>query len=599
MRDLSSMAPTGRLRILATSDVHGHVLSHDYFSGVDTAGIGLEATAQLIKQARSEADASILLDNGDFLQGGAISDVAVSLWQEGDASPNPIMTAMNTLKYDAVGLGNHEFNYGLSYLDAVVAQSKCPILCSNMRTIDGDVRFQPWTLIRRTVQFSDGSRQTVTVGVFSVLPPQTLKWDHARLSGQVTIDDMLTAAKSTIKSLRVAKADVIIALAHTGLSTKPYSPFCENGARTLAALEGVDAVVFGHTHLQFPNAGDPTQKLAKPAVQPGVWGRDLGVIDLTLAQEKSGQVTVSDSTATLRHTPSGGAPSIDKGLRKALVSIHQETARRMQHPVSTLDKRLHSYFAALGPTALSDVINAAQIDAIRTALPPSDLDGAHLISATCVSKVGGRNGSTYYTDVPDGPLTYSGLADLYVFNNTIAAVEVNGAQLKSWVEDVSRIFATLNADAPSQTLLDPQYPAYDFDHFTDLDIKYDLSRPIGNGRLASLHFMEKQVEDTDRFVVATNNYRATGGGDLTALKSAKSIFSAPITSRTILQEFLATPPDYAALRTGQTTLSAAAGTRCIFSTGPNAQDVLTDLPFETYRVSGLTPDGRLEIELTF
>jgi 2',3'-cyclic-nucleotide 2'-phosphodiesterase/3'-nucleotidase len=111
--------------------------------------------------------------------------------------------------------------------------------------------------------------------------------------------------------------------------------------------------------------------------------------------------------------------------------------------------------------------------------------------------------------------------------------------------------------------------------------------------------MEKQVEDTDRFVVATNNYRATGGGDLTALKSAKSIFSAPITSRTILQEFLATPPDYAALRTGQTTLSAAAGTRCIFSTGPNAQDVLTDLPFETYRVSGLTPDGRLEIELTF
>src|SRR6056297_82491 len=172
--------PELRLRLLATSDVHGTILPFDYSSGCSGGGFGLARTASLIATARAEAPgACLLFDNGDFLQGTPLSDLH---HLEGPSAPHPVIAAMNRLGYDAATLGNHEFNFGLDALSTALSQARFPVICANAITRRGttpaqdETLFPPSLLIDRQVTGRNGTRQSLRIGVLGLLPPQITAW---------------------------------------------------------------------------------------------------------------------------------------------------------------------------------------------------------------------------------------------------------------------------------------------------------------------------------------------------------------------------------------------------------------------------------------
>lgn len=290
------------LRLLETTDVHAHLFSYDYDRDEEVDSFGLTRAATVIRQARKEAAHTLLFDNGDFLQGSALGDLIASYGVVEDVA-HPVIEAMNCLGYDAACLGNHEFNFGLHYLENALSAADFPIVCANATTVLS--QDAPWTdhtfmapfMVKHIdVHDSHGNPQTVTIGVIGLVPPQIAQWDYTHLHNRLYTRDMVDAARSHVPALRQAGAELIITLAHTGISEGKGKPFMENAALELARNADIDIVMAGHSHQVFP---DPTAKHSdpdidhvygtlsgKPTVMAGYRGSHVGVIDICLMQQK-------------------------------------------------------------------------------------------------------------------------------------------------------------------------------------------------------------------------------------------------------------------------------------------------------------------------
>lgn len=227
--------PTARVRILETTDLHMQLLGYDYFADHPTPDLGLVPLACVIETYRADPYATtFLFDNGDFLQGNPLADHAI--YDAPSDMPNPMITAFNALSYDAVALGNHEFNYGIDVLNRVITDAAFPVVCANITQTDGTPVAPPYTIIEKGVMCSDGQSRPIKVGVFGVVTPQILRWDKAILDGKLTAQDIVQAADRCTRQMRDAGADIIVALCHSGIGAEEWSSHMENAAIPLAAL---------------------------------------------------------------------------------------------------------------------------------------------------------------------------------------------------------------------------------------------------------------------------------------------------------------------------------------------------------------------------
>lgn len=238
------------LRILATTDLHMHVLSYDYFAERPSDSFGLERTAALIAAERATATNSLLLDNGDFLQGNPMGDYLAETSRTARHRPHPAIAAMNLLQYDAATLGNHDFSFGLPFLERTLSGAQFPYVSTNI-TRGAGLPLVDRIVLRRELMGQDGIRRPIAIGLLGFLPPQTAEWEP-ELRGVMEIDDILIAAERGIAALKQDGADLIIALSHSGIGPLAASPRMENAATALAALPGIDVVIAGHTHRIFP-----------------------------------------------------------------------------------------------------------------------------------------------------------------------------------------------------------------------------------------------------------------------------------------------------------------------------------------------------------
>ncbi|WP_371813466.1 hypothetical protein [Ruegeria sp. HKCCA5426] len=332
----------------------------DYYADTTDPSIGLSRTASLIKAARTQAQSQgrlvLLFDNGDALQGAPIGEWAVAQTD----SRHILMQAFDDLGYDAVGLGNHDFGFGLEVLDRIVAQATCPVICSNTTRADRPASWQAHTILDRNIKMQ-GQDLVLKIGVFSVLPPQTAKWEAHRLKGAVSVEDILTCAHRKTRELRSGGCDLIVALAHTGLGAAAPAPNLENAAIPLAAVPGIDAIIAGHSHLTLPGSAhqglkhvDPQHGLVhgKPVVMPGAAGSHLGIIDLTLHQKDAGGWSIGNQHVEL-HSVSPATPAApteeDTDLKRLFAQAHKETRLHSAKPVGETRQNLHSYFSFCAP----------------------------------------------------------------------------------------------------------------------------------------------------------------------------------------------------------------------------------------------------------
>ena len=611
-----------QLRILATSDLHMHVHPWDYFADRPAEGVGLAGIADLAAAARAEAANAILLDNGDFLQGNPMGD-HVAAAGLGTGTLHPMVAAMNAAGYDAATIGNHEFNYGLDFLTRALEGAAFPFVSANLATRLGPgpaadrTLLAPYAILDRDMTDGAGESHRIRIGVLGLAPPQVLVWDRPHLEHRLAARDMVEAARAWVPRMRAEGCDVIVALAHCGIGPPDHRPGMENAALPLAAIEGIDALVLGHSHLVFPGpdyAGLPGvdaaagRILGKPAVMPGFWGSHLGVIDLHLARAE-GRWQVRDHAAEVRPLPGAAVPGpAGQRVLDTTRGAHEDTLDFVRQAVGHSAQPLHSYFALVADAPSVRIVAEAQRDYVARMLTGTAHADLPILSAAAPFKTGGRGGPTNYTDVAAGALAIRNVADLYIYPNQIRAVRVTGAELRGWIERAAGVFRQVVPGRADQPLLDPDFASYNFDVIAGVSYEIDLSQPPRFGadgsllnpaarRVVRLDHDGRPVADDDHFVVATNSYRAGGGGNFPGAGGDSVILEGPDTNRDVLLRYVTDRGGIDIAHAPAWRFAPLPGTSVLFETGPGAALHLDQIAGLDIEPAGTTPEGFLRFRI--
>ncbi|MDP2517254.1 bifunctional 2',3'-cyclic-nucleotide 2'-phosphodiesterase/3'-nucleotidase [Shimia thalassica] len=593
---LNSNSKNVALTVLATSDVHANLLSYDYYADAPSDRPALCRVASLIAAERSKSDNTLLLDNGDFLQGTPLSDLFVDL-SPPDTLENPVIAAMNHLKYDAAGLGNHEFNLSLSALKDTLSGANFPCLCANIVPTKAGVAetkgvWQPHVMLERTVTDQEGAQHTIKIGIFGVMPPQVLSWDRSRIGEKLVAHDIVQTARDCVASLKLQGADVIIALAHTGLSGAPVVVGMENAGVGVADSKGIDALVLGHSHLAFPGKGQPDHPAldpenarihGTPALMPAAGGRFLGKFDLTLSPSEAGWSVTSVHAELLDASPE--AATEDPALVEILQPAHNWLLDEIRRPVGRVDQPIHSYFGLLPGNMGVQVVAEAQARYVKAQLSSTPYAELPLLSASAPQKCGGRGGTAHFTDIPAGPIALSHITDLQYFPNDICALVMTGAELVDWLEMSASIYRQILPDQGDQPLLDPDFPPYNSDTILGVRYRIDLSQPARHGRDGSIQapaanrihdvqFEGAPIDPAQKFVVAVNNYRAGGGGYVPHITPDRIILEQTTKVRDLITAYLIEVDGRLGKPQCPWTFAPVSGAAVTFPTGPAAHPYL-------------------------
>jgi 2',3'-cyclic-nucleotide 2'-phosphodiesterase/3'-nucleotidase len=557
-------AETIKLRILETTDIHTNVMDYDYYKNKPTEKTGLVRTATLVREARAEVKNSVLVDNGDLLQGSPMGDyMADKGLQAGDV--HPVYKAMNQLGYEVGNLGNHEFNYGLDFLKEATNDANFPYINANVIDLKtGKNMFTPYIIKTNTFTDTDGVEHQVKIGYIGFVPPQILIWDKKNLEGKVEALDIKQTAEKFVPQMKAQGADIILAIPHSGVSADPYKVMAENSVYYLTQVPGIDAIAFGHSHAVFPSESFsklPGADIEKgtingiPAVMPGRWGDHVGIMDLVL--DKQGD------TWKVTNAQTEARPIFDKLTKKPLVKAdekmvaavqddHKATRNFVNQPIGKASDVMYSFLALVQDDPTIQIVNLAQKDYVERFIQGDpDLDGIPVLSAAAPFKAGGRgNDPTNFTEVESGQLTFRNAADLYLYPNTLVAMKVTGKEVKEWLECSAGQFnqIDLNSTAPQGLINWDEFRTYNYDVMDGVKYGIDLSQPAryngecklinpDSNRITDLTFEGKPVDPAQPFLVATNNYRAYSA-KFAGTGEAFVAFASPDENRTVLADYI-------------------------------------------------------------
>ncbi|PSL19642.1 bifunctional 2',3'-cyclic-nucleotide 2'-phosphodiesterase/3'-nucleotidase [Shimia abyssi] len=610
------------LRIMETTDLHVHVFPYDYYADKPRDTVGLARTASLINAIRDEASNSLLIDNGDFLQGNPMGDYIAYERGMKEGDTHPVIAAMNTLGFDASTLGNHEFNYGLDFLMKSLAGAKFPVVNANVALELGSdptkdkTLIPPYVILDHMVTDGGGAEHPVKVGLIGFTPPQVMNWDRRHLEGKVQARDIVETAKAYIPQMKEEGVDIIVVLSHSGIGAADASDGMENAAVPLAGLDGVDAILTGHSHLVFPSPGyaefagadvDAGTLMGTPATMGGFWGSHMGLIDLLI--EKDGSEwrvvsAVSEARPISKRNEDRSTTALVESDAAVLASVqaeHDETLAYVRRAVGKTDAPLHSYFALVADDPSVQIVSIAQLWYIEQMMKGTEHEGLPILSAAAPFKAGGRGGPEYFTDVPKGDVAIKNVSDLYLYPNTARAVRVTGQQVKDWLERSAGIFNQVTPGAQDVVLLNPAFPSYNFDVIDGVEYQIDLSQPSkydpkgglldeNASRIVNLTYNGAPLDLGAEFIIATNNYRAGGGGKFPGASSETTVFEGPDTNRDVIVRYIVEQGTISPRADSNWSFAPMAGTTVLFDTGPAAKAYLDQVDVNIEE-AGDGPDG--------
>lgn len=566
------------LRIMETTDIHMYLANYDYFSQQTTESIGFANTAALIKSARAEVKNSVLVDNGDLIQNSPLGDYEAFVRRDKilDGETHVVFKAMNLLDYDVGNIGNHEFNFGLDFLDATLKGANFPYINANVYLDDADNdprndkhRYQPYYLQKKEVLDDLGQSHSITIGYLGLTPPQIMQWDKSKLEGQVIVKDMVKTAELYVSKLKSLGADVVVLIPHSGLTASAQEDLAENTALYLSKIPGVDAILFGHNHRVFPGdkAYDGFEQAGidnvngklngVPAVMPGFFGNHLGIIDLTL-QRNNHTWQVINSKVEARPIAKGSLRAgnfqdltkADTDVLDAIDVEHKATINWINKPFAKITSPIHSFFALVQDDPSIQVVADAQIQWGKDFIRGTELDGLPVLSAAAPFRAG-RNGVEDFTNISAGEITQLDTVSLYVFPNTIRMIKLTGADIKEWLERSAGQFNQIDpSSSKQQNLLNTAFATFNFDVIDGIEYEIDVTQSTrydlegnlineSNERIKSISFQGKPIELNQEFLIVTNNFRASGGGHFPNIDGiSRETFEGPDENRTVLRRYL-------------------------------------------------------------
>ncbi|WML50545.1 bifunctional 2',3'-cyclic-nucleotide 2'-phosphodiesterase/3'-nucleotidase [Neobacillus sp. PS3-34] len=476
---------------------------------------------------------------------------------------HPVYRAFNMLGYDVFTLGNHEFNYGLDFLNSALKGAKMPAVNSNVYSANKKTNyFKPYVILQRTVTDDKGKKHSLRIGVIGFIPPQLMEWDKEKLEGKVHARSILESAKKFVPIMKKKGSDIIVALAHTGISSEPYTAKMENAAYYLTKIEGIDAILTGHSHKVFPGPlykDLPAANLvngtinSKPVVMAGSYGNNLGIIDLKLQKDHGKWIVVQSKASTRPISDENGNSlvKVDEPLFKEIEPEHKATIEYVNKPIGKTSSPIYSYFSLVQDDYSVQIVNQAQSNYLQRVLKDarySKYAGIPILSAAAPFKAGGR-GTAYYTDIPAGTLAIKNITDLYLYPNTLQAVLINGAQLKEWLEmSAGQFQQIIPAKGGEQQLINPDFRSSSFDVIDGVNYQVDVTKPAkydpsenlinaGSNRILKLTYKGKPVTPDQKFIIATNNYRASSK-TYPGVSRGEIIYRSPDENKQIVADYI-------------------------------------------------------------
>ncbi|MGW3785388.1 bifunctional metallophosphatase/5'-nucleotidase [Micromonospora chokoriensis] len=507
---------TWDLTLLGTSDTHGNVYNWDYYRDAEyddskQNDIGVAKLATLINQIRRErrGKATLVLDAGDTIQGTPLATYYAK--QEpitATGEKHPMARAMNVIDYDAVTLGNHEFNYGLPLLDLWIRQLGFPALAANaVNAKTGKPAFLPYVIKKVSLGFG---APTLRVGILGLTNPGVAIWDKGNVEGKLRFDDMVATAAKWVPVMRARGADLVLISAHGGDSgTSSYGPELpnENPVALIAQqVPGIDAILFGHAHNEVVERFVTNERTGAQVLlsEPSKWGQRLTRMDFTLTRER-GRWAITKKAATMLNT---NTVVEDPKVLAAVRAQHQKTVAYVNQVVARSTVELSAAESRYKDTPILDFINHVQTEVVGAALAGTAYADLPVLSiAAPFSRT---------AVFPAGDVKIRDVAGLYVYDNTLEAVVLSGAEVRAYLEYSAKYFRTVapGAAVDPEQISDPAVPDYNYDVFSGVDYDIDISRPVGQ-RITRLVLpgTDTPVADNAQFVVAVNNYRRSGGGN--------------------------------------------------------------------------------------
>ena len=526
------------ITMLATTDLHGRVQDWDYFRDTpytEASGdaTGLARVGSVVESVRERRGAEnvFVVDNGDAIQGTPLTYYYAKQEPVTETGlDHPMAAAYNAIGYDAQVVGNHEYNYGLDLLQAYTDDIDHPLLGANVVDADtGRPYHEPYTLKRMRVK----GNKPVTVGIIGLTTPGSAIWDKGNVEGELEFLDMVSTAERWVPEV-AAKADVVVVLSHAGVgNTSSYGPELppENPSDVIArTVPGIDVMVVGHSHRDAPSQTVVNEVSGEPVLltQPYRWGASVSQVDIDLTKVR-GRWQVSGTEATsLRTKDYPQSPAV----LASTAAQHQQAVDYVNQVVATSTDELSARTSRYEDTAILDFIQQVQTETVDAGLEGTDRADLPVLSIA----------APFSRDAlfPAGEVTIRDIAGLYVFDNTLEAVEMSGAQVRDYLEFSARYFEQVPATGP----VDPEAitgaggtPDYNYDILAGVSYDLDVSLPAGQRVTRLVTADGTPVAADDRFVVAVNNYRRSGGGNFPHVSTAPVVYNEQLEIRQLLIEW--------------------------------------------------------------
>jgi len=503
-------APLKRVHVtvLGTTDMHGNLPPVDYYTNTPD-NRGLAKIATLVKRIRKENQNVVLIDSGDTIQG---TPLAYYHNKKNNKPPDPMMLVMNSLSYDSMTVGNHEYNFGLAVLNKARSEAKFPWLSANTYDKGSDnTHYQPYIIKEIS---------GVRVGVLGLTTPGIPNWENIQNYTGLEFREPVSEAKKWVAIMREKeRADVVVIAMHMGLEEdmrtgeiNPGQVPNENRAVAIATqVPGVDAIFMGHTHRDVPSLYINNVMFT----QANHWGRHLARADFYLERDGERWRVYAKSARTI---PTDDKVEADPEAMKIAEPYDRETQTWLSRPIGESAEELSAVEGRFRDTPILDLIQRVQLEA-------GDAD---------VSMVANFNTNAR---IAKGAVTVRDIAGLYVYENTLVVLQVTGKQLKDALEHSAKYFRTYEQGKSPADLVDEKIPAYNFDIAEGVTYELDISKPFGQ-RIQNLRFRDKPLDPNQKLKLATNNYRVNGGGGYSMYKNAPVVYRSSAEIRELIIDWV-------------------------------------------------------------
>lgn len=508
----ASAPARAQVTILSTTDLHGNILPLDYYTNRPDER-GLARVATIIRRARLENPNLLLVDSGDTIQG---TPLVYYHNKKNNGPPDPMMLMMSALRYDAMTVGNHEYNFGLKVLEKARGEAKFPWISANTyRKGTEQTQYDPYV-----VKEVNGAR----VGILGLTTPGIPYWENTENYAGLEFREPVAEAKKWVEQLREKeRVDLVVISMHMGLERdlrtgETWAGLVpnENAAISIAEqVPGVDVILMGHTHREEPSLYINGVLLT----QAHRWGSRVARVDVYMEKAidaRGGRWRVAAKSA--RTIPVDERVEPDGEVLKIVEPYDRETQSWLSRVVGESPVELSATDARLRDTAILDLIHRAQLEA-----------GKADVSMAASFNPQAR--------IPKGPVTVRDIAGLYEYENTLVVLEVTGRQLKEALEHSAMYFRAYVPNKPAAELVDEKIPGYNFDTAEGVTYDMDISKPTGQ-RILNLRFNGKPVTPAQKLRLATNNYRVNGGGGYTMYKNAPVLYRSGEEIRELIVEWV-------------------------------------------------------------